>query len=80
MSIPVASFLDGVCLNLGPIRVEKKELRFFYLEEELRNILMDFRNKANLVKITSNFFYMKDKLPKWKKLLLSNLNEGIDEA
>ena len=80
MGIPVASFLDGECLNLSPLRDEKKSIRFFYLEEELRNILMDFKERANLTQKTSNFFYINDKLPKWKKLLLSNLGNGIDEA
>ena len=49
MGIPVASFLDGECLNLSPLRDEKRAFAFSILKE-LRNILMDFRDKANLAK------------------------------
>ena len=42
MSIPVASFLDGECLNLSPLRDEKRAFAFLS-EEELRNILMNFK-------------------------------------
>ena len=80
MGIPVASFIDGECLNLSPLRNKKRTVKFFYLEEELRDILIDPGINANSSKKFSKFFYTNQKLPKWKKLLLSNFDKSIDEV
>ena len=69
-NIPVASFLDGSSLNFSPLR-NRKNVCFFSNKEELNRILFNLKEKNIYAKDTKDYFYLDNRLSKWKKLLLS---------
>ena len=76
--LPVINFLDQNNFNFSPLRGQNN-IRFVSSKEEILELLVDEQWLSTKSEVKpSDFFWLDEKLPRWKNMIQDAVNQNLD--